>query len=46
MDGDSPAAPRYTEAKMSALSNELVRDIDKDTVDMFNWKFGNRYTNE
>jgi len=34
MDGDSPAAPRYTEAKMSALSNELVRDIDKDTVDM------------
>lgn len=34
MDGDSPAAPRYTEAKMSALSNELVRDIDKGTVDM------------
>jgi topoisomerase-4 subunit A len=34
MDGDSPAAPRYTEAKMSALSNELVRDIDKETVDM------------
>jgi topoisomerase-4 subunit A len=34
MDGDSPAAPRYTEAKMSALANELVRDIDKDTVDM------------
>ncbi|MCI1244963.1 MAG: DNA topoisomerase (ATP-hydrolyzing) subunit A [Bacilli bacterium] len=34
MDGDSPAAPRYTEAKMSALANELVRDIDKGTVDM------------
>ena len=34
MDGDGPAAYRYTEARLSALSKELVRDIDKDTVDM------------
>ncbi|KKW10561.1 MAG: gyrase, A subunit protein [Parcubacteria group bacterium GW2011_GWA2_49_9] len=33
MDGDSAAAMRYTEAKMSRLSGELLRDIDKDTVD-------------
>ncbi|MDD2935507.1 MAG: DNA gyrase subunit A [Candidatus Pacebacteria bacterium] len=33
IDGDSPAAMRYTEAKMSKLSNELLRDIEKDTVD-------------
>ncbi len=32
IDGDSPAAMRYTEAKMTALSMELLRDIDKDTV--------------
>lgn len=32
VDGDSPAAMRYTEAKMSKLALELLRDIDKDTV--------------
>ena len=32
-DGDHPAAMRYTEAKMTAISNELLADIDKDTVD-------------
>lgn len=32
VDGDSAAAMRYTEAKMSKLSMELLRDIDKDTV--------------
>ena len=34
IDGDSPAAYRYTESRLSELSNELVRDIDKKTVDM------------
>ena len=33
VDGDSAAAMRYTEARMSKLSMELVRDINKDTVD-------------
>ncbi len=33
LDGDPAAAMRYTEAKMSRLSAELLRDIDKDTVD-------------
>jgi DNA gyrase subunit A len=33
MDGDSAAAMRYTEARMSRLDQELVADIDKDTVD-------------
>lgn len=33
IDGDSPAAHRYTEAKMSRLSSELLRDIEKETVD-------------
>jgi len=33
IDGDSAAAMRYTEAKMSRLSSEVLRDIDKDTVD-------------
>jgi len=33
VDGDSPAAMRYTEARMSRLSSELLADIDKDTVD-------------
>ena len=32
MDGDSPAAMRYTEAKMAALSSEILTDIDKETV--------------
>ena len=34
VDGDPPAAYRYTEARMSKLSNEMLRDIEKDTV---NW---------
>ncbi|GAA0226219.1 DNA gyrase subunit A [Metaclostridioides mangenotii] len=36
VDGDSPAAMRYTEARMSKLSLELLRDIDKETVDFVN----------
>ena len=32
MDGDSPAAMRYTEARLSKISNELLDDIDKDTI--------------
>ena len=34
MDGDGPAAYRYTEARLAAISHELIRDIDKKTVDM------------
>ena len=34
VDGDPPAAYRYTEARMSKISEEMLRDIDKDTV---NW---------
>ena len=34
MDGDSAAAMRYTEARLSKISNELLRDIEKDTVNM------------
>ncbi|WP_127848189.1 DNA topoisomerase IV subunit A [Lacticaseibacillus hulanensis] len=34
MDGDPPAAMRYTEARLAKISGELLRDIDKDTVDM------------
>lgn len=34
MDGDSPAAMRYTEAKLSQISQELIVDIEKDTVKM------------
>ena len=33
VDGDPPAAYRYTEARMSKMCNEMLRDIDKDTVD-------------
>ena len=35
VDGDPPAAYRYTEARMSKISNEMLRDIDKETV---NWE--------
>jgi len=35
VDGDPPAAMRYTEARLSRISDEMLRDIDKDTVD---WK--------
>ena len=34
IDGDSPAAYRYTESRLSEISNELIREIDKKTVDM------------
>ena len=34
VDGDPPAAPRYTEARLAKVANEMLRDIDKDTV---NW---------
>src|SRR5690606_22263436 len=33
VDGDSAAAMRYTEARMSKISMELVRDLNKDTID-------------
>ncbi|MBQ8234542.1 MAG: DNA topoisomerase IV subunit A [Bacilli bacterium] len=32
MDGDGPAAMRYTEARLSKISNELLKDIDKNTI--------------
>ncbi|MBR2969017.1 MAG: DNA gyrase subunit A [Clostridia bacterium] len=35
VDGDPPAAYRYTEAKMSKLASEMLRDIDKETVDFY-----------
>ncbi len=34
VDGDGPAAYRYTEARLAAVANEMVRDMSKDTVDM------------
>lgn len=34
VDGDSPAAMRYTEAKLEKISNSILADIDKETVDM------------
>ncbi len=33
IDGDSPAAYRYTEARLSKISNEMIRDIDKNTIE-------------
>ena len=33
VDGDSPAAMRYTEAKLAAIANEMLADIEKETVD-------------
>lgn len=38
MDGDPPAAMRYTEARLSQLSGEMLKDIEKETVDMV-WNF-------
>lgn len=35
VDGDGAAAMRYTEARLSKISNELLRDIDKETVDFY-----------
>ncbi|MBL4902132.1 MAG: DNA gyrase subunit A [Desulfocapsa sp.] len=40
MDGDSPAAMRYTEARMTRIDREIVGDLEKDTVD-----FGPNYDN-
>ena len=40
VDGDSPAAMRYTEARLSRIAEEMLRDIEKDTVD-FNPNFDN-----
>lgn len=33
IDGDGPAAMRYTEARLSKIAEEMLRDIDKNTVD-------------
>ncbi|HHZ09901.1 MAG TPA: hypothetical protein GX405_14105, partial [Rhizobiales bacterium] len=33
IDGDPPAAMRYTEARLTKVAHELLEDIDKDTVD-------------
>ena len=35
VDGDPPAAYRYTEARLSKIANEMTRDIDKKTVDFY-----------
>ncbi len=35
IDGDPPAAQRYTEAKLSRIAGEMLRDIDKETVDFY-----------
>ncbi|MBR1984942.1 MAG: DNA gyrase subunit A [Clostridia bacterium] len=35
IDGDSPAAQRYTEARLAKISNEMLADIDLDTVDFY-----------
>jgi DNA gyrase subunit A len=35
IDGDPPAAQRYTEARLSKISSEMLKDIDKDTVDFY-----------
>lgn len=35
VDGDSPAAMRYTEARLSKISAEMLRDLEKDTVDYY-----------
>jgi len=50
IDGDNAAAMRYTEARMTALAEELLKDIDKDTVDFtanLKWYrcwYGNKYS--
>ncbi len=42
VDGDSAAASRYTEARMSAIAEELLSDIDKDTIDFMDNYDGTR----
>jgi len=39
MDGDSAAAMRYTEARLSKVALEMIRDIDKDTVELHSQLF-------
>ncbi len=39
VDGDSPAAMRYTESRLSKIAGEMLKDIDKETVDLY----GNEY---
>ena len=36
VDGDSPAAMRYTEARLARIADEMLRDLDKNTVDFIN----------
>ncbi len=36
MDGDNAAASRYTEAKMEKITMELLKDVEKNTVEMMN----------
>ena len=36
VDGDSPAAMRYTEARLARIADEMLRDLDKNTVDFAN----------
>src|SRR5574338_824864 len=36
IDGDSPAAMRYTEARLARIADEMLRDLDKNTVDFIN----------
>src|SRR5204863_2476027 len=40
IDGDPPAASRYTEARLAPLAMELLRDIDKETVDFITNYYG------
>src|SRR6476469_1400938 len=40
VDGDPPAAMRYTEPRMTALAVEMLADIDKETVDYFSYCYG------
>ena len=45
VDGDPPAAMRYTEARMSKLAAEMLRDLDKETVDYYPARFPNLLVN-
>ncbi len=45
MDGDPPAAMRYTEARLSKLSGEMLADIEKETVDLV-WNFDDTEKNQ
>ena len=43
IDGDPPAAMRYTESRMAAITAEMLTDIDKETVDYFNNIYFKKY---